>query len=101
MTSDEVTRGRQANAVRGSKPFLSGRTRDSWELPAIAGDAEAKPGAMFRFTNRPYFSAIGDSYSHRTPRVSVTDDFTCQSSVTYALVNDCRKYLSAFPKAME
>src|SRR5437867_3878958 len=70
-TIDDAARGLHASPMRGSKPPLSARTSDSWDVPAITGETEVKPGAMSRFTSRPYFSMMGDSYSHRTPRFSV------------------------------
>src|SRR5262249_2609929 len=90
-----------AKAMRGWNPPLSGRINDASAVLAMTGVSDLNPGARSKLTRRPYRSVIGASYSHRTPSVSVTDAVTCQSSVKNALVNDWRKYLSAFPNAME
>ena len=71
-------------------PCLSGRTSESgYGSPVSAplgllpstGACAAKPGAISRFTSRPYFSTIGLAYSQRAPAFSVKPALTRQSSV--------------------
>ena len=62
---------------------------------------DSKPGAMSRFTRRPYFSCTGDQYSQRTPALTVSPGLIRQSSLTNASLIVARRYLSALPKAME
>src|SRR5690349_17044599 len=108
MTSEEPGIGRQATARRGWMPLGSAWSSESgYDAPvsvpvpsdASTGATAVKPGATSRLTSRPNRSVIGDSYSHRTPALSVNDGLMRQSSVMYPAYELLRKYLSALPNA--
>ncbi len=48
---------------------------------ATTGATAEKPGAISRFTRRPYISVMGDQYSQRTPAFRVSPGLTRQSSL--------------------
>src|SRR6187200_3375105 len=105
-TTEDPGTGRQATARRGCRPPQSdcinadGRVspvRDPVGSAATIGLIDVKPGPMSRFTSRSYRSLRGDSYSQRTPAVTVSEGPTLQSSVTYASYAKPRRYLSALP----
>ena len=69
---DDAENGRHEKAKRGATLLRSGRGNKSLcAVRATTAEADAKPGAMFRFTNRPYFSVTGDQYSQRKPALIV------------------------------
>src|SRR5204863_352874 len=95
MTTDEAGMGRQAMPARGSTPPQS-----ACNVEPLIGVALVNPGVTERFTSRPNASIIGDSYSHRTPAVTVKLGPMRQSSDTYDSAPVARKYLSALPNPM-
>src|SRR4030095_12081479 len=91
-TTDDPGTGRHATARRGCSPRPSaGINEDGKVSPvndpvgsvATTGLIDLKPGPISRLTSRSYRSLSGDSYSHRTPAVTVSDGPTLQSSVMY------------------
>src|SRR5690242_9727300 len=73
-----------------------------WTRPfPFTGETDEKLGPILKFTSLLYFSLIGCSYSHLAPSIRVRAPFIRQSSWEKASVTLCRKYLSAFPYAME
>src|SRR6187549_3655686 len=89
-TTDDPGTGRHATARRGCSPPQSGcineggndsPVSDPVGSVATTGLIDLKPGPISRLTRRSYRSLKGDSYSHRTPAVTVSDGPTRQSSV--------------------
>src|ERR1700723_2729365 len=68
---------------------------------AQTGDSVAKSWPIFRFTRRLYFSSTGAWKSQRKPILRLRLFFMRQSSFTNESTQEARKYLSAFPYAIE